>query len=902
MPIFNHQVHKLTRLPRLRNRQGGILTGLITLVILLWASCAQEPHISFNEDVRPIFNEKCIGCHGGVKQAGGFGLVFRENALRETTSGKFAIVPGKPHRSEILSRVRHENEELRMPFEAEPLSEVEITTLERWIEQGAEWEEHWAYLPLEAPPVPQVEDAFVADPIDAFVLTSLRQQNLAPAAAPTDRELLRRVSFDLTGLPPATHLADAFLAGTLPYPDLVDSLLASPAYGEHQAAGWLELARYADSQGYERDRPRSIWRYRDWVIKAFNEDLPYDQFIIDQLAGDLLPAPTEDQLVATGFHRNTMSNAEGGSENEEFRVAAIIDRVNTTWEVFQGTTMGCVQCHAHPYDPIRHEEYYTSYALFNNTVDHDHATEAPVLRTLYATDEAKYDRLVDYLKAEEQDAADLQRWRRLIKTREPRLRPDVFEDIQGGVFTGRADEDYLYLRPGNTFALPPQDYTDVSALHLHHSSADNGTLEVHRGSPTGPHVATYTVAAQQWMQETRIPLEGLSGEHQLYFVANGAGEDPVFVINAIGLEPRLPGDDPEEVAEITAYVMDLLRAKDSITTPILLEQSEVGRRSSAVFTGGNWLVHGQEVRGGVPKLLHGEPDREIATRLDFARWLTGPEQPLTARVAVNRVWGEVFGTALVPTVEDLGSQGAKPTHPELLDHLAAEFSGPLAWSRKALLRKIVLSGTYRQSSDATPAQLAADPYNERLARGPRKRLTAEQIRDQALAVSDLLSDKMYGPGVMPPQPDGLWDGIPYSSLKYVESTGEDRYRRAVYTYIRRSVVHPAMTTFDASNRELCLSRRTVTNTPLQALMTLNDPAYLEVARTLAEGVEEAPTVAGRIDALYHRLLARSATEAERGILLELYRSALADGNADPTDALTVVANSLLNLDEFLTIS
>lgn len=888
------------------------LLTFFLLVTFLFA-CQEEQGVSFNKDIRPIFNEKCVGCHGGVKQAGGFGLVFRENALRETDSGKLAIVPGRPGQSELLHRVRHENPDLRMPFEAEPLSEAEIELLELWIDQGAEWEEHWAYLAPERPDVPVMDDAWDRNEIDGFVRTALLQRDLAPAFSAQKRHLLRRVAFDLTGLPPKPLLTGEFMSESITYEMLIDSLLNSVDYGEHWAAKWLELARYADSRGYERDRARSIWRYRDWVIRAYNDDLPYDVFVTQQLAGDLLPEPTDDQLVATGFHRNTMSNGEGGTENEEYRVAAVIDRVNTTWEVFQGTTMGCVQCHAHPYDPLTHEDFYTSYALFNNTADHDHVSEAPVLRTLYAEDEAKYEKLEDWLReyGKKEARAQVQKWRMMIKTGEPMIRPYDFEANEGGVFTGRADEDVLFMKSGNSFRLPARDLTNVAALHLSYRPMSPATIEFRIGAVDGPVVGS--VDSEGWgsIRTLRVPLEGSVG--QLHLSGNGAEKTNLYctvrsddtgkltAINAIGYEPYLPGKQEAGYAEVEAYIAGLLKAKDSITTPVMVETEGESRRPNYLFKRGNWLVHGKEVSPSVPALLAGKAPREIENRLDFARWLTSPGQPLTARVAVNRLWGALFGNAFVTTVEDLGSQGAKPQHQELLDYLALEFSGPMEWSQKALLRKIVLSATYRQSSAASPELLARDPHNDLLARGPRKRLTAEQIRDQALAVSGLLSKKMYGPGVMPPQPDGLWDAIPYSNMKWTTSEGEDRYRRAVYTYLRRSVAHPLLTTFDGSNREVCLSRRTITNTPLQALMTLNDPAYLEVARSLAESVAGMPEVKQKINALYERLLLRPAGVEEVAVLTQLYEEAIAV-DSDEESALTVVANALLNIDEFLTVS
>ncbi|WP_116105155.1 DUF1553 domain-containing protein [Lewinella sp. IMCC34191] len=880
--------------------QRTLLFLLVTVTV--WA-CQPEERVSFNDDIRPIFNEKCIGCHGGVKQAGGFGLVFRENALRETESGAYAIVPGEPGRSEIIRRVRHEDPELRMPFDAEPLAEAEIQLLERWIEQGAEWEEHWAYQPPVRPDIPSLGGEQADNPIDAFVRASLSEKNILPAPAAKKRILLRRVSFDLTGLPAPDALADAYLEGELDYEALVDSLLAQPSYGEHQAAKWMELARYADSRGYERDRPRSIWRYRDWVVDAYNEDLPYDDFITYQLAGDLLPEPSEEQLVATGFHRNTMSNGEGGTENEEYRVAAVIDRVNTTWEVFQGTTMACVQCHAHPYDPITHEEFYTSYALFNNTVDHDHVTEAPLLRTLYAADERKYQRLEAWIRerAEADRREQVRSWRQLIKVREPRLRPDRFEHVEGGIFTARADEDVMYLHAGNSFSLPARDLSEVGALHLDlRAMALAGSLEVRLDGREGPLLAEHPFARGD-EKDLRLPLDAPDGSHALYFIIRGEGTGKLAAVNAIGYEPTLPGADQAGIEEIKGYIGDLLAARDSVTTPVMVETSGESRRESHLFDRGNWLVHGKTVSGGVPELLDGDSDSEVGDRLDFARWLTKPDQPLTSRVAVNRAWAQLFGRGLVPTIEDMGSQGERPSNGALLDYLATEFSGPLGWSKKALLRRIVLSQTYRQSSEAGPQELDRDPNNALLARGPRKRLTAEEIRDQALAVSGLLSRKRGGPGVMPPQPDGLWDNIPYSNIQWVTSEGEDRYRRTLYTYLRRSSIHPVMTTFDASNREVCLSRRTITNTPLQALMTLNDPAYLEVADRLAARVADRGDLAAQIDGLYRMMLRRDADPGEREILTSLYEKAYA-AEPDAHEALAVVANALLNTDEFLTTS
>ncbi len=490
---------------------------------------------------------------------------------------------------------------------------------------------------------------------------------------------------------------------------------------------------------------------------------------------------------------------------------------------------------------------------------------------------------------------------RMLTTREPRLRPYDFDTIRGGVFTGRADEDVLFLKPGDNFTLPPLDLTEVSALHVSHHVMGRGTLSVRLDDEAGPVVASYEFADKGWNYDARLPLPPTDGERRLYLeVAGGGSDGNILAVNAIGMEPKLPGDDPEQLERMTAFVADLMAAEDSVTTPVMVEMEGNTRRKSHVFTRGNWLVHGEEVTAGVPDLLHADSS-EINSRLDFARWLTNPQQPLTARVEVNRIWDGLFGRGLVPTVEDLGSQGDKPRYQDLLDFLAVRFSEDLNWSRKALVRAIVLTEVYRQSSDATPELLERDPFNDLLARGARKRLTAEEIRDQNLAISGLLSQKMHGPGVMPVQPDGLWDNIPYSEDEWKTSDGEDRYRRTIYTYLRRSVVHPGLTTFDASNREVCLSRRTVTNTPLQALLALNAPENLDVAKALSEQVSDQPILERQVDQLFRRLLLRPANEEEVRVLVGLYEEASRD-RGENEHALVVIINALLNIDEYLTLS
>ncbi len=893
-----------------------VLIGCLVLV-----TCAQETPLSYNTHIRPIFNAKCVGCHGGVKQAGGFGLVFREDALVETSSGKRAIVPGKPGQSELLRRIKHEDPELRMPLDGAPLTEEETALIHRWIEEGAQWEEHWAYLPMTKPQVPVLDDGPAENPIDAFIRSRLQKDSLVPASAPKKHELLRRLSLDLTGLPPDPEMLRRFLEDPdeAAYEKVVDELLASPAFGEHWASMWLDLARYADSRGYERDQARSIWQYRDWVIRAFNEDLPYDAFARNQLAGDLLPEPTREERLATAFHRNALSNDEGGTDNEEYRVVTVIDRVNTTWEAFLGTTMACVQCHGHPYDPLRQEAFYQSYAVFNNTADHDHVTEAPYLITYREKDEKKARKLEDWVRehAEEEAGAQVQKWVDMIRVREPRVRPYQFTEVVNGVFTDRGDEDWMFLTDGASLRLPPQDLTGIATLHLNYRLYKHARVEVRLGSLDGPLVGEEVLDEGGWSYNYhRIHLLPTKGEQALYLRFYSEEEGRLLGLYGVLYQEELPGETAPGYAEIEAFIDDLLAANDSVRTPVMAELAPVSRRTTTVFQRGNWLVPGDTVQAGVAAIF---PTLETSAdpgqdRLAFANWMVAPENPLFARVGVNRFWAQIFGRGIVETTEDFGSQGAAPTHPELLDWLAVTFSDDLAWQPKALIRLLVTSETYRQSAELSPELLARDPHNQLLARAPRKRLAAEQVRDQVLAVSGLLSDKMYGPGVMPVQPDGLWDGVPYSGMRWQTSTGEDRYRRAVYTYLRRSVPHPSLTTFDGSNRQACLSRRVETNTPLQALMTLNDPAVLECAVFLAKDLAERfETTNARIEGLMQRTLFRKATVTETESLNALYDEALVDyqtnlpaakaltGVASPElAALTLVVNAAFNLDAFLT--
>lgn len=893
------------------------LSYALQLCLLTCFACQPEEQVSFNSDIRPILNQKCISCHGGVKQSGGFGLVFRKNALVEGQSGKRTIVPGSARRSELVRRLRHEDPELRMPFEGPPLPEEEITLIEKWIDQGAVWETHWAYEPVVPVAPPETDALWPINEVDRFVLAQLSQQNLAPAARAQKRTLLRRLSLDLTGLPPTPELMEQFLADDRleAYAIMVDTLLASPRFGEHWSSMWLDLARYADSRGHEKDAPRTIWQFRDWVINAFNEDMPFDQFTVEQLAGDLLPQPTSDQLVATAFHRNTLSNDEGGTSNEEYRTVAVIDRVNTTWETWLGTTMACVQCHSHPYDPIEHEAFYQSYAYFNNSADHDHYSEAPYLTVFKTAEAEKLLALEDWVEASA-GAAARDRWSKLLRLREPRMRPHHFQDIVNGVFTDRGDEDILFLYDGSSFGLPLEVPADCGAIYLEYRPYHEGLqVSIHKESVTGELVTEVDLTWRPGpLSSLRIPIPASATGADLFLVFHSTKEGKLGGVYSALFEEPLPEVKTEEAAALVGFIDELLAAQDSIRTPVMVELPDAFRRATQVFDGGNWLVRSDTVQPGVPGLFPAVDSALPANRLALAKWIVNPDNPLTARVAVNRFWAKLFGRGIVATPEDFGSQGALPTHPELLDWLAYQFSHELDWSVKDLLRKLVLSSTYQQSSAFNQELLAADPYNEWLSRGHRRRLSAEEVRDQLLAVSGLLSNKIGGPSVMPDQPDGLWDAVVYSGLRWQTSPGEDRYRRTLYTFLRRSVPHPLITTFDGTNREVCRSRRVLTNTPLQALMSLNDPVVLAGAKALAIQLKlEYGTSSERIKAACERLFYEPPSSENQLTLELLYAEAMAEYTAEPTAVLelvdtddpelaatVVVINALLNLDQFLT--
>jgi mono/diheme cytochrome c family protein len=1164
----------------------------VSVALVAWASAfagavslsaASGQELDFNRDIRPILSNHCFRCHGPdeAERAGGGESGLRLDTpvgQREDLGGYAAIVPGHPETSELLMRVLSDDPSLVMPPpEAGPrLSDDEVDRLRRWIAAGAPFAQHWAYVPPQKPAVPEVADDFGRDwaqnPIDHFVLERLAREGLQPQPMADRHALIRRVALDLTGLPPTAAEVQAYVADTGPdsYATMVDHFLAKESYGEHWARMWLDLARYADSAGYADDPPRTIWAYRDYVIRAYNQNLPFDRFTIEQLAGDLLPDATPDQRVATAFHRNTMTNNEGGTNDEEFRNVAVVDRVNTTYAVWMGTTMACAQCHTHKYDPLTHAEYFQSFALFNQSEDADRGNEAPLLEVWSPTAQARRDALLADLSRVEGDyrqwtpalEAALTEWEaRLPQQPQWHAAPVVsvrsagdiglsFDAATGIVRSGQAaaqdtfeieldvtelaetgtgqlaaiqlqaladpslpgggpgwsggnfvlSEVRATLRPAQPLApagrfvrvtLPGANrilslaeiqvfsgdqnvaplgqasqsstshegqaaraidgntdgeyFRSNSVTHSADRSTDpwwevalaadttvervvvwnrtdggaaiasrlqgaivqlldeqrqivwQGTLD----DPTRPEVTfvldgsrplNFAAAVADFNQDgfpatsllaKPIDLQkgwavgGAAGrDHQLTLVLAESVAVPAgsrlhmslvqqsphvqhllgkFRLQVTGdpsisawaaVPPQLQGfvalgaagRSPEQQAAVvehfrsvtpllaeTRQQLQALRSelsglKPTTTVPVMQERQPEQHRETRIHLRGNYLDLGEEVSVGIPAVF-AAPGTEVRDRLDLALWLVSRQNPLTARVTVNRYWEQIFGTGLVATSEEFGSQGDLPSHPELLDYLAVEFMDS-GWDMKQLLRTLLLSATYRQDSRVSRDLAQRDPDNRLLARGPRFRLPAETIRDQALAVAGLLSSKMYGPPVKPPQPALGLAAAFGSSTDWQTSSGEDRYRRGMYTTWRRSNPYPSMATFDAPNREVCALRRTRTNTPLQALVTLNDPVYIEAAQALARKVLAQPgELDERLEAALTAALVRPIDAEEVAVLRRLFEKASEALREQPEQALalatepigpapdgsdlvelaawTVVANAILNLDEFL---
>jgi Protein of unknown function (DUF1553)/Protein of unknown function (DUF1549)/Planctomycete cytochrome C len=891
------------------------LTIVTTVLLLIAATYFFWPSskIDYSTQVKPILNKKCITCHGGVKREANFSLLFKQEALAVAESGKKAIVPGDPNHSELIRRINGNDPEERMPYKKEPLSKEEINILTQWIKEGAEWGDHWAYLKVEQQKIPKAS-TWAKNDVDYFIEQKFAEQKFTPAPEADKATMLRRASLDVIGLPPTASKAKLFLESKNPeaYEKLIDSLLTSPHYGERWSSMWMDLARYADTKGYERDDSRSIWRYRDWLIKAFNNDMPYNQFITEQLAGDLLPHPTDEQYIATAFHRNTMTNDEGGTENEEFRTSAVLDRVNTTWEAMMGTTFACVQCHSHPYDPFRHEEYYKFMAFFNNTRDEDTYAEYPLLRHFDNKDSTELSSLKNWIqknisteKAEEVNI--------FVKTWQPAI-----NSIQADEFTNSelSDTKWLIFRNHALSRLKNVDLDKKDQLIFRYIAwKPNGIWTIHLDKPNGPilKTASITDTKGEWLI-TSFDFPKATGVHDLYFTYTNPNlkkpEESGMMFDWFYFNTSWAQKDKVNYNKFWNLLI-----KETPTTPIQFENPSSLHRTSQVFQRGNWLVKTDTVQPEVPHLLNPFPTEAPKNRLGLSQWMTSKENPLVARTIVNRVWEQIFGTGLAETLEDMGTQGIPPTHKELLDHLSWKLMNDYQWSLKKLIKEIMMSATYRQDSKVTPNQLAKDQFNKYYTRASRVRLSAEQVRDQALAVSGLLSNKMYGPSVMPYQPNGIWLS-PWNGQNWKKSKSEDQYRRAVYTYWKRSAPYPSMMTFDGATREVCTARRIRTNTPLQALVTLNDSVYVEASYQLARNMQlKSNDVPQQISIGYELTTGQKITPQKLAVLEKLYQRALSDyqggtkklvSNKNPeselphTKALSLVANALLNLDEFVT--
>jgi len=918
-------------IPSIPYFRSFLAIGLIGAFIGAYAFFHSAP-VDFNTEVKPILNKKCISCHGGVKQKAGFSLLFQEEAFGPTESGKPAIIPGDPDGSEMIRRLTLHDPEERMPYKEEPLSADEISVLKRWIREGARWGKHWAYEPVKAVSPPSLPRKFgifpspyrhqVKNDIDHFIIERLDGKGLQPSPQAEKEILLRRAALDLIGMPAPEDIAQKYLSDTSSgaYETLLDTLLAHPGYGEKWTSMWLDLARYADTKGYERDDVRSIWRYRDWLIKSFNEDKPYNEFITEQIAGDLLPEATDEQLIATAFHRNTMTNDEGGTDNEEYRTAAVLDRVNTTWEVLMGTTFACVQCHSHPYDPFTHEEYYKFTAFFNNTRDEDSYHDYPLLHEYRGTDSTRFEELKKWAASNlaRDEAASVIKF---LKTKQPAINSLTSDNF---VNAELADTKFLALRNHAQARFRNIELTGRSRLLFRFGSyQEDGRLKIHVDSLRGPLLTSFIVPKANYWAVHEVPLNSFNGRHDLYFTYSSNGlkkEQNGMHFDWLYFTNPFPGMDKPGYDSARKNFIRLVSSEDAIRTPIMVENPPYMRRQTFLFERGNWLAKTKPVDAGVPSSLHSFPKDAPRNRLGLANWITDKANPLTARTIVNRIWEQLFGQGLVETLEDMGSQGSAPSHRELLDHLSYRLMNEHGWSLKKLIREIMLSATYRQDSKVTEEGLQKDRFNRWYARGPRVRLSAEQVRDQALQVSGSLHARMFGPSSKPWQPEGIWNS-PYSGgEKWDNELGPERFRRAVYTYWKRTSAYPSLLNFDAMQREVCISRRIRTNTPLQALTLLNDEAYLQISRQFAfRLLKENRDTEASISFAYQRATGRVVPMEVLKELKKLYHESLEkfsknqdmtcemvglqdEHNNPKTAAMIVVVHSIMNLDEVITKS
>ncbi len=1148
------------------------ITALLASICLNSTTQAAED-LDFNRDIKPILSSKCFKCHGadeGSREAD-----LRLDTFEGATSnldGHFAIKPGDSKKSELIARlITHDEGDLMPPPESgKALEATEVERLKEWIDGGAKYERHWSFVAPKRHPSPPVKNtSWPKNEIDYFVLNRLEKDGTSPQVEADRFQLIRRASLDITGLPPQPEEVAAFVNDTSPqaYENLIDRLLSSSAYGERWAAMWLDLARYADSMGYASDNLRTIWAYRDWVIKAYNDNLPYDKFTLQQIAGDLLPKHKPKNLVATAFHRNTMNNTEGGTDNEEYRVAAVKDRVSTTMNVWMGLTMRCAECHTHKYDPITHKEYYQFYDFFNQTADADTNDDAPVIPVPDSPELKKRADLDQKIAAVEKQITQADptillteqktweaqyrgntKWTPLGISKVSSIQGSTFETQKDGsiLVTGKPPKNDTYTlavntplksvtgfrleaipdkrnpaggsgrAPDGSFILsrfaatldtggkaPQARYVRIELpgknkiLHLaevevfsgktnlalkgkatqsstypggeakraidgntnglwdkksvaHVGSKDKAPwweVDLGKSSPvdsiaiwnrtdanlqsrldgyqiklydknrklvwqnaklkgpktsetftlTGPRPLIFTRATadfsqDKWPISNAIPAVarnlagwGVSPKqkeiHEAFFVSSAATDitkgdklniildhhynyggqktlgrfrisvtdDPALskratlrpdILKIIDRQEKQRNDKDKKIlaiyfrdfapslAKLRNELAKVKKEKDKINPPMVpvITQLPDGKyRETRIQVRGNFTDLSDKVAAAVPASFNPFPKDAPSNRIGVAQWLTSPDNPLTARVAANRIWGQLFGAGIVETEEDFGAQGTYPSHPKLLDWLATEYLRN-GWNSKAMLKTIVMSATYRQSSKASPEAYADDHVNAKLARGPRFRLNAEQVRDQALALSGLLSKKIGGPSVYPPQPPGMWRAAFNGQRNWATSKGEDRYRRGLYTFWRRSVPYPSMATFDAPSREVCNLRRIRTNTPLQAFVTLNDPVYVEIAQALARRIisEGGKTNAERIKFALQLVLIRPPSQTEQQVIAQLFEKELANFKQNPTEAKalssnkidgtpskddpvqlaawTAITNILLNLDAILTKS
>jgi hypothetical protein len=907
-----------------------IVVSAIVFCSLIYLTFFTHNPIDYNTQVKPIINKKCISCHGGVKKKAGFSLLFQEEALATTASGKPAIIPGDAKNSEMIRRLHLSDPEERMPYQADALTKEEIEILTRWVDEGAKFSTHWAYSPVKEPKVPSnglfsfFKKKAIND-IDAFIDEKLNELDLEKSTEADKKTLLRRLSLDLIGMPAPEKIASKFLqdSSEKAYEILVEELLAFKGYGEKWAGMWLDLARYADTKGYERDDARSIWRYRDWLIQSFNEDKPYDKFIIEQIAGDLIENATDQQLIATAFHRNTMTNDEGGTDNEEFRTAAIIDRVNTTWETLMGTSFGCIQCHSHPYDPFKHDEYYKFMAYFNNSRDEDTYEDYPLLKEFRNNSISQFDSVINWLKSNT-DLKEQAYFKKFIKTGQPAVNSLLADSM---INAALADTKWLLMRKNSFARLNRISLTGKSTILIKYSSGvSNGILNVYLNSANSTPWLKIPInkSNRSWeIKEIKMPpTEGafnliLHYENKSLKTENDDG----MMFDWLAFTRDFPGKGKREEPNYHKLYINLLNNPDAEMTPIMMDNPSDMHRETRVFERGNRLLKTSIVNADYPSIFKLKDESFENNRLGLAKWMTSPTNPLTARTLVNRIWEQLFGQGLVETLEDLGSQGAIPTHQALLDYLSYNFMHEDNWSLKKLLKRIVMTETYKQTSVANKKMLEIDPLNKYYARAPRIRLSAEQIRDQALSISEVLSPKMYGPSVMPFQPEGIWSS-PYDDRKWIKSSGEDQYRRALYTYWKRSSPYPSMVNFDGAAREVCLSRRIKTNTPLQALTLLNDSTYWDLSVKFAQKIISKNNVDlnTQIGLAYKKATGKEIDNNIRIILKKLYNQSvdkinngqvngniqklLSDSSANngmiSLAAMSVVTNAILNLDEVIT--